>query len=270
MKIKDESLEQFLVDVKNRFGDDFTNYNYSTIKRRIEIHCIKLNVDSFYLYTQYVLNSQETFDEMFTHFSINVTEFFREPDQLKIFKDEVIPYLQTFPYLKIWCAGCSTGEEAYSISILLEEAGVLDKCQVYATDFNNKVLDRAKNGLFDISHFDVTSEQYKSSGGEKNLEDYFVKKGKFFQIKKRLKEKILFFNHNLVTDGVMNNFQLIVCKNVVIYFNKNLKDTVLDKFSESLKYNGFMILGNSEYLPEKFEEQFKLYSNKSKVYQKKC
>ena len=105
----------------------------------------------FYLYTQYVLNSKEIFDEMFSHFSINVTEFFREPDQLKIFKNEVIPYLQTFPYLKIWCAGCSTGEEAYSIEYFTRRSkGLLDKCQIYATDFNNKVLEQAKNGLFDI------------------------------------------------------------------------------------------------------------------------
>lgn len=270
MKIKDESLKEFLQNVKNRFGDDFTNYNYITLKRRIEIHSIKLNVDTFYLYTQYVLNSQEIFDEMFTHFSINVTEFFRESKQLQIFKNEVIPYLKTFPYLKIWSAGCSTGQEAYSLSILLEEAGLLDKCQIYATDFNNIVLDQAKNGLFDIGNFDTISEQYKISGGEKNLENYFIKKGKFYQIKKRLKEKILFFNHNLVTDGVMNNFQLIICKNVVIYFNKDLKETVLKKFDESLKCNGFVILGNSEYLPEEFEKKFKLYSNNSKVYQKKC
>ncbi len=270
MKIKDHSLNQFLEDVKNTYGDDFTDYNHMTLKRRIEIHCIKLNIDTFYLYSQYVLNSKEIFDEMFTHFSINVTEFFREPDQLKIFKNEVIPYLQTFPYLKIWSAGCSTGQEAYSLSILLEEAGLLDKCQIYATDFNNKVLEQAKKGLFDIPSFTVTSEQYKESGGEKSLENYFIKKGKFYQIKKRLKEKILFFNHNLVTDGVMNNFQLIICKNVVIYFNKNLKEKIFNKFDESLKCNGFMIFGNSEYLPTEFETKFKLYSNNSKVYQKKC
>jgi len=270
MKIKDESLKQFLEDVKNKFGDDFRNYNYATLKRRIEIHSIKLNVSTFYLYTQYVLNSKEIFDEMFTHFSINVTEFFREPKQLQIFKNEVIPYLKTFPYIKIWTAGCSTGQEAYSLSILLEEADILDKCQIYATDFNNKVLDQAKNGLYDIDNFNTTSEQYKTSGGKNDLKDYFIRKGKFYQIKKRLKEKILFFNHNLVTDSAMNNFQLILCKNVIIYFNKDLKETILNLFDESLVYNGFLILGNSEYLPDKFEKKFKLYINNSKVYQKKC
>jgi len=270
MKIKDESLKVFLIDIKNTYGDDFVGYNYETLKRRIEVHAIKANIKDFYLYTQYILNSKEIFDEMFSHFSINVTEFFREPKQLKTFKNEVIPYLKTFPYLKIWCAGCSSGQEAYSLSIILEEEGMLDKCQIYATDFNNKVLEQAKNGLYDIPDFEQSSTQYKESGGREKLENYFIKKGKFYQVKKRLKEKILFFNHNLVTDGVMNNFQLIICKNVVIYFNKNLKNVVLDKFNESLLYNGFMILGNSEYLPNEFENKFKLYSKSSKVYQKKC
>jgi len=270
MKIKNEVLKTFLENVRDKYGDDFVNYNYTTLKRRIEIHCMKLNIDNFYLYTQYVLGDKEIFNDMFTHFSINVTEFFREPDQLKIFKTEIIPYLKSFPYLKIWCAGCSTGEEAYSLGILLEEAEILNKCQIYATDFNNKVLAHAKEGFYEILNFNDIKEQYLSSGGDKEFSDYFIKKGKFYQIKKRIKEKILFFNHNLVTDSVINNFQLIICKNVVIYFNQDLKDTILKKFNESLVHNGFMILGSSEFLPNEFEKNMKLYIKNSKVYQKRC
>jgi chemotaxis protein methyltransferase CheR len=207
---------------------------------------------------------------MFSHFSINVTEFFREPKQMKIFKDEIVPYLKTFPYLKIWCAGCSIGMESYSLSILLEECGITNKYQIYATDFNNKVLEHAKTGLYDIPNFEEASTTYKMSGGEYNLIDYFIKKGKFYQIKKRLKEKILYFNHNLVTDSIINNFQLIICKNVVIYFNKDLKDTILKNFNESLVPHGFMVLGNSEFLPTEFTNSMKLYNEKSKVYQKRC
>ena len=270
IKIKEDSLRLFLENVRDKYGDDFVNYSYATLKRRIAIHCIKLNIDTFYLYTQYVLSSKEIFDEMFSHFSINVTEFFREPEQLKIFKEQVIPYLKTFPYVKIWCAGCSTGESPYSLAILLDEANILNKCQIYATDFNNRVLYHAKKGLYDIVNFNEISQQYLESGGVENLQNYFVKKGKFFQIKKRLKEKILFYNHNLVTDGSINNFQLVICKNVVIYFNKDLKDTILKKFDDVIVPNGFLILGDSEFLPSKFEKKMKLYIKKSKVYQKKC
>ena len=270
MKVKEKALETFLKDVKSKYGHDFENYNYSTIIRRIEVHCIKLNINNFYLYTQNVLNSKEIFDEMFSHFSINVTEFFREPKQLNIFVEEIIPYLKTYPYLKIWCAGCSTGMEPYSLSILLEEHGLVNKCQIYATDFNNKVLEQAKIGLYDIPKFDEVSKNYKLSGGKYELIDYFIKKGKYYQIKKRLKEKILFFNHNLVTDSIINNFQLIICKNVVIYFNEDLKDTILKKFEDSLVSHGFMILGQSEFLSRKLMNNMKLYNKNSKVYQKKC
>jgi len=270
MKITDELLKEFLEEVKKKYGDDFVNYHYSTIRRRIKTHCIKLNINNFYLYTQYILGDKDMFDEMFEHFSINITEFFREPEQLKIFQNQIILYLKTFPYLKIWCAGCSTGEEAYTLSILLEEAGLLDKCQIYATDFNNKVLARAKEGLYDIPNFDELSQRYNNSGGCLDVNNYFIRKGKYYQIKKRLKEKILFFNHNLVTDGLINNFQLIVCKNVVIYFNKDLKETILKLFEESLVCNGFLNLGNSEYLPSTLDDKFKLYIKNSKVYQKRC
>jgi len=270
MKIDDNLLTLFLRNVKEKYGDDFLNYNCRMLKRRILIHSIKLHINSFDKYTQAVLDSMDIFDEMFSYFSINITEFFREPEQLKIFKEHIIPYLETFPYLKIWCAGCSTGESPYSLSILLEEVGLLDKCQIYATDFNNQVLSRAKNGLYDIENLEEVSKRYISSGGEKEFEKYFIKKGKYYQIKKRIKEKILFFNHNLVTDGLINTFQLIICKNVMIYFDQDLKKLTIDKFQQSLVHNGFLILGNSEYLPQSLEKDFKLYIKKSKVYQKKC
>ena len=149
MKITDELLKEFLEEVKKKYGDDFVNYHYSTIRRRIETHCIKLNINNFYLYTQYILGDKDMFDEMFEHFSINITEFFREPEQLKIFQNQIILYLKTFPYLKIWCAGCSTGEEAYTLSILLEEAGLLDKSRLVillSSRYSSRIL-----GLLEVS-----------------------------------------------------------------------------------------------------------------------
>ncbi len=269
--INEERLNIFLKNVYHRYDHDFIHYNHSTLKRRIDGHCIKLNIHDFDEYCQLVLIDKKYFDEMFAYFSINVTEFFREPKQLKIFREKVIPYLNSFSHIKIWCAGCSSGESPYSLSIILDEIGVLDKCQIYATDFNNRVLAHAKDGLFDIENFEQSYANYKISGGTKAFKEYFIKQGKYYKVKKYLKEKILFFNHNLVTDGVMNEFQLIVCKNVIIYFDEDLKEKVLNLFDDSLECNGFLILGNSEYLPSKFaKNKFKLYIPKSKVYHKKC
>ena len=276
MFIEQDKLNQFLVDVYHKYEHDFIHYNHGTLKRRITNHAMKLNIDindkksSFKSYTKLVLNDKEIFNEMFSYFSINVTEFFREPDQLKIFKEKVIPYLNSFSHIKIWCTGCSSGESPYSLSIILDEAGILDKSQIYATDFNNRVLSHAKDGLFEIDDFEQSSENYKISGGTDEFQNYFIKYGKFYKVKKYLKDNILFFNHNLATDGVMNQFQLVICKNVIIYFDNILKQKVFNLFDDSLECNGFLILGNSEYLPNQFHDRFESYIPKSKVYHKKC
>ncbi|MEA3354807.1 MAG: protein-glutamate O-methyltransferase CheR [Campylobacterota bacterium] len=270
MNIKDDYLTKFLNDVYNKYGDDFVNYNYSTIKRRIETHCIKLFIDDFDEYTQLILSNDDKFNEMFLHLSINVTEFFREPEQLKLFRDKVVPYLNSYTHLKIWYAGSSSGEDPYSLAIILHEAGILNKCQIYATDFNNRVLSYAKEGLYEIKDFKNSYENYEKSGGTNAFKEYFIKKGRFHKIRSFLKEKILFFNHNLATDGVVNEFQLIICKNVLIYFDDKLKQRVFKLFDDSLDCNGFLILGGSEYLLEKYNDRYKLYIPKSKVFHKKC
>jgi len=135
VNILQEKLVEFLKSVNHIYGHDFVHYNYSTLKRRIENHCIKLHIDSFDEYCKLILNYKKHFDCMFQYFSINVTEFFREPEQLKLFKEKVIPYLKSFPHIKIWCAGCSSGESPYALSIILDEAGILNRSQIYATDF---------------------------------------------------------------------------------------------------------------------------------------
>ena len=269
MIIEDEKLSEFLKSVHNTYGQDFIHYHYNTLKRRIETHCIKLNINEFLEYSNLILTDKQSFEEMFRYFSINITQFFREPEQLKLFRDKVVPYLKTFSHIKIWCAGCSSGESPYSLAIMLEEEGILNKTQIYATDFNNRILAKAKEGLFDIQDFKQSYTNYEISGGRRQFKEYFIKQGKYYKIKKYLKEHILFFNHNLATDGIMNEFQLIICKNVVIYFDDILKDRVIKLFDNSLVNNGFLILGKSEYLPNQFEDKFKLYIPKSKVYHKK-
>lgn len=269
-QIDDEKLSAFLVAVYKKYGHDFIHYNYTTLKRRIEVHTITLKINSFDKYCDLVLKDIKYFEEMFSHFSINVTEFFREPDQLYLFRKHVVPYLKTFSHIKVWCAGCSSGESPYSLAIILQEEGLLDRSQIYATDFNNRVLALAKKGLFEINNKMMCEENYELSGGKRSFDEYFLKQGKYYQIKKNIKNHLLFFNHNLVKDGVMNEFQLIICKNVLIYFDENLKQKVIKLFDDSLCRNGFLILGKSEYLPDVFKQKFKHYLSNSKVYQKLC
>lgn len=270
MIIDDKSLSEFLVKIHILYGADFIHYNYTTLKRRIEVHAIKLNFEDFEQYKELILNDKIYFDQMFSYFSINVTEFFREPEQLKLFREHIVPYLKTFPYLKIWCAGCSSGESPYSLAIILCEEGLLDKAHIYATDFNHRILSQAKKALFSIEHIEQSRDNYIKSGGKEIFDDYFIKKGKYYKVKRFLQEKILFCNHNLVTDGVINEFQLIICKNVIIYFDKILKNKVISLFDSSLECNGFLILGNSELLPIEFKDKFDKYIPHSKVYHKQC
>lgn len=267
-RISNESLDKFLESVYLKYGHDFRDYNYSTLRRRIESHQIKMKVPlkDFESYKDIVLENRDAFVQMFKHFSINVTEFFREPDHMKIFRDKVVPYLKTYPYIKIWYAGCSSGEFPYSLAILLKEEGLLKKSQIYATDFNNKVLNIAKKGIYEDKEIERSIENYKECGGKSNIKEYFTKHGKFYKVKNSIKENILFFNHNLVTDGVMNEFHLIICKNVLIYFNENLKTKVFTLFDNSLYKNGFLIIGKNEYLTNEFKMKYKLYHPKSKIY----
>jgi len=207
---------------------------------------------------------------MFYYFSINVTEFFREPEQLINLRKKILPYLNSYNHIKIWCAGCSSGESPYSLAMILDEENMLKKTQIYATDFNKRILAHAKDGLFDIEDFTQSDTNYKLSGGKKEFQNYFIKKGKYYQIKHYLQKHILFYNHNLATDGIINEFQLIICKNVIIYFDSVLKKRVIQLFDDSLEVNGFLILGQSEFLPKEFEQNFIKYIPHTQIYHKKA
>ena len=269
MNIDDSKLDEFLIEIYHNYGDDFIHYNHKTLKHRIATHNIKLQAKDFEEYCYMILNNRTNFEEMFKYFSINVTEFFREPQQLNNFRQKVIPYLKTFPFVKIWCAGCSSGESPYSLAIILEEEGLLEKTQIYATDFNNRIIAHAKDGLYEIKDFQQSYTNYELSGGKKQFKEYFIKKGKFYQIKKHFKKHILFANHNLVTDKPFNEFQVIISKNVIIYFDVILKEKVINLFDQSLVDNGFLILGEKEYLPYKYEKYFQRYIEHTNIFHKK-
>lgn len=262
-----EEVSDFLNELFNKFGNDFRNYNIGSVIRRINVTRIKLNINTFYKFRKDILEGGEAYHEFLGQMSINTTEFFRDPGQIKVLKEQVLTYLNSFPEIKIWSAGCSTGEEAYSIAILLDEAGLLSKSIIYATDFNNLALKKAENGLYSIDSVNNGAKNYFASGGEKSYFNYFIKTGNFYKTEPKLKKHIAFLNHNLGTDGVFNEFQLIICRNVLIYFDSILETKVIHLFHDSLHRNGFLMLGKSEgaiLLSEKkiffpLLEKFKLY-----------
>jgi len=253
-----------------RYGYDFRNYSKAHIKRRV-LHRLGLSMLSSVTQLQeIVLRDREFFTEFLDDLSISVTEMFRDPEFYKSLREKIIPKLRTYAYFKIWHAGCSTGEEVYSLAILLKEEGLLDRCQVYATDFNRKVLGIAKDGIYQKNEIDQFERNYQLSGGIHKLSDYYKSRYGSVIFDKELSGKIVFADHNLVTDKVFADVNLILCRNVLIYFEKSLQDNVIGLFYDSLIPSGILCLGTKESIKfSRYENLFELVDEKQKIYKKK-
>ena len=260
----DAEVDIFLDNIKCIYGYDFINYEKAYLKRRIELTMKQNSISSFEVFKRTVFDDEQLFSSLLSAFSINVTTFFRNPEVFKTVREQILPYLESYPSIRVWCAGCSSGDEAYSIAIMLDELGLLHKSVVYATDFTSRVLNEAQNGLFPRNDFTQFESNYITSGGQKELQEWFEFADEFIEIKEQLKKKVLFFQHNLVTDTSINEFQLIFCRNVLIYFNRNLQTIVFNTIDDSLSRGGFLVLGESERLPEVYN--YKILDNK--IYQK--
>lgn len=263
-------LQLLLEAIFLRYGYDFRNYSKAHIKRRV-LH--RLGTSQLSTVTQLldkVLRDRDFFREFLDDLSINVTEMFRDPEFYKSLRENIIPKLQTYAYFKIWHAGCSTGEEAYSLAILLKEEGLLDRCQVYATDFNQKVLEIAKEGVYHKDDIEQYERNYLLSGGKNKLSDYYKTMYGSVMFNKELSSRIVFADHNLVTDSVFADVHLILCRNVMIYFEKNLQENVLNLFYESLVPSGILCLGTKESIKfTRFEKLFETIDEKQKIFKKK-
>jgi chemotaxis protein methyltransferase CheR len=193
-----------------------------------------------------VLYDETFFHQLLQDLSINTTEMFRDPDFFLSIREQVIPVLKTYPFIKIWHAGCSSGEEVYSMAILLKEEGLLNRTQIYATDFNPAVLQKAKEAIYPVNLMKDYTRNYIKSGGKNSFSEYYNARYDSAIMKNILKENIVFADHNLVTDSVFGEMNLIMCRNTLIYFNKSLQDKVVGLFRDSLVSGGFLCLGSKE------------------------
>ncbi|GAK57947.1 probable two-component hybrid sensor-regulator protein [Candidatus Vecturithrix granuli] len=265
-----QEIMEFLNLLHKRYGYDYQEYSVESIKRRLQKMMLDRGFSQFEHFSSHVLQDSELFEELFLEFSINVTHFFRNPEVFYAIREKILPYLDTYPHIKIWCAGCSTGEEPYSLAMLLDEADLLKKSQIYATDINPFVIAEAKNGLYSMEPLDIDQQNYQASGGAKHFLDYFDQTFDILKIKPFLREKILFFQHSLVNSGILNEFQLILCRNVLIYFNQTLQKKTLRLFAESLDRRSFLILGESEALPVLEKEcMFEEFDPLHKIFRKR-
>lgn len=246
--VKDNEIEHLIKDVYESYGYDFSLYSRASFKRRVNRICV---IDRFTSYAELryqVLNDGDYFKHFIEEITVNVTEMFRDPLFFKSLREKILPQLGTFPLIRIWVAGCSTGEEAYSLAILLKEAGLYHKCLIYGTDINPSVLETARAGIFPMHHMKTYSENYMLSGGKKDFSDYYTANYDNARFDKSLQEKLILSTHNLVSDSSFNSFQLIVCRNVLIYFDKELQERVFGLFDASLENLGYLALGSKETL----------------------
>ena len=262
-----EEVYSFLNELNIVYGYDYTEYQIDSIMRRINVAMIKDGICDFSLFKNQVLNNQKLFHNLFLDLSINTTEFFRDPEVFSLIKTKILQYLDSYNHIKIWCAGCSSGKEVYSLAIMLEEAGMLNKTQIYATDINPYVIEEGKNGMYSTATLDKDIGNYRNAQGEKSFIQYFdITKG-YIKVKTELMKNILFFHHSLLSKGTLNEFNLILCRNVFIYFNDSLQEKILKNFYNSLDNNGFLVLGKSEGIQRNNgEKYFCKYDEKLKVY----
>ena len=244
--ISDEQVEVLLSDLLEQYGYDFTGYSRASLKRRITRLYTMDKAVSFGEFRYKVNNDNAYFKRFVEQITVNVTEMFRDPAFFKRLREEVLPMLGTYPFIRIWLAGCSTGEEAYSISIILKELNLLHKSLIYATDLNPAVLERAAQSMFGLSNMKQYSENYILSGGTNDFSSYYSANYSLAKFNEELKSKIIFSTHNLVSDHSFNEFQLILCRNVLIYFERDLQHKVLTLFDDSLEELGYLALGTKE------------------------
>jgi chemotaxis protein methyltransferase CheR len=232
----------------SRYNHDFRDYSPASLRRRVLYALTQFQVTTIGDLQERVLRSPEAFLRLLQFLTVPVSEMFRDPGYYRALREQVMPVLRTYPSIKVWIAGCSTGEEVYSMAILLREEGLLEKSIVYATDINPQSLDKARQGIFALESLKNYTANYQRSGGLRSLSDYYTAAYDGARFEHSLRDKITFADHSLATDSVFAETHLISCRNVLIYFNKRLQDRALGLFKESLCRRGFLGLGSKESL----------------------
>jgi chemotaxis protein methyltransferase CheR len=242
----DIELKMLVEAIYLKYSYDFRDYTGASQKRRV-LHAMReMGCETISQLQSRVLHEPAAFSELLQYLTIPVTEMFRDPTYFAALREHVMPVLSTYPSLKIWVAGCSTGEEVFSLAILLKEEGLLERSIIYATDINPQSLEKAKKGVFPLENMRAYTENYQAAGGRRAFSDYYTAAYNAALFDRSLAENVTFADHSLATDAVFAETQFISCRNVMIYFKKKLQERALGLFHESLCHRGFLGLGSKE------------------------
>ncbi|HXG57704.1 MAG TPA: protein-glutamate O-methyltransferase CheR [Thermoanaerobaculia bacterium] len=243
-----ETIEIHLLTegIHRHYGFDFRDYSLPSLRRRIWKRVLAEGLDSVTALTARILHDPKAMERLLLDLTIHTTAMFRDPTFYRRFREKVVPLLRTYPFVRIWHAGCSTGEEVYSMAILLTEEGLYGRCRIYATDINEAVLDRARAGIFPLSTMQENTSNYIAAGGGGTFSDYYTARYDHAIFRPSLRDNVVFAQHNLVTDAAFNHFNVVLCRNVLIYFNTSLQERVQKLFLSSLEMFGILGLGKKE------------------------
>jgi chemotaxis protein methyltransferase CheR len=255
--------------IHRRYGFDFRGYSYPSLKRRIYKRVLAEHLGSISALQEKVLHDSACMERLLLDLSVNVTAMFRDPQFHRVIRSKLIPLLRTYPFIRVWHAGCSTGEEVYSMAILLHEEGLYERCRIYATDINEAVLEKARSGVFPLAAMQVNTSNYLRAGGTSDFSTYYTANYGNAIFAPWLRENVVFAQHNLVTDAPFNHFNVIICRNVLIYFNRDLQERVLELFTGSLEIFGFLGLGKKESLKyTSVADSFEVTDKEERIYRR--
>lgn len=262
-------IQLFLEGIFRHYGFDFRDYAPVSLRRRIWNVIRAEQLSSISGLQEKVLHDPACLERFLLAVSVNVTAMFRDPGFYLAFRSKVVPFLRTYPFIRIWHAGCSTGEEVYSMAILLQEEGLYDRCRLYATDMNEAVLSQARAGIFSVDRMQTYTQNYLQASGQRSFSEYYTAAYDYVVLHPSLKENIIFAQHNLAMDSSFNEFNVILCRNVMIYFNKALQARVHHLLYESLAMFGILALGDKESLKfTSHEGQYEVWESRAKLYRK--
>lgn len=274
MKIQSADNELFemrlLVEaIYHKYGHDFRDYSIASLKRRLVQAKARFGYESFSALQERVLHDRALMPQLLNFLTVQVSEMFRDPSFFVALREKVVPHLRTYPSLKVWVAGCSHGEELYSLAILFREEGLESRTMFYATDINTEALASAEAGIFPLDRIALFTENHRKAGGKSSLSDYYTAAYRAALFDKSLRKRTVFSDHSLVTDSVFSEMHLVCCRNVLIYFNRDLQDRAVGLFRDSLVRKGFLGLGSKESLHfSSHSAYFSPFEAKERIYQK--
>jgi chemotaxis protein methyltransferase CheR len=262
-------IELLLEGIHRRYGFDFREYAPASLRRRVRRRMDGEKVETISALQDLILHDPAVMERLLLDLSVNVTAMFRDPSFFLAFRRKVVPLLRTYPFSRIWVAGCSTGEEVYSLAIVLAEEGLADRVRIYATDINEAVLERAKLGVFPLDKMQEYTQNYIRGGGARSFSEYYVARYDGAQFARHLVDGVVFAQHNLASDAAFNEFHVISCRNVMIYFAQPLQQHVHGLFYESLAMFGVLALGQKETIRfSPYERCFEELDPEERLYKK--